>query len=247
MGTGGRGKTAATARAGQVVAGAAGIVLITLVASTFGSPIAGTPTRDFEAPTKTLSSSTSSGPTLGDGGGRSLPPSESVASAPSWLSAIVALIFVALCAMAGYFALRWVRETARARRTDPERPPAPIPPEAAVAALLEDTARHRDALDDGIASEAIIAMWVTLEQSVARAGITRHPSETSAELTVRVLERLDFDGEGVMVLAALYREARFSRHHVTDAHRERARAALRQVHLSLSQHRASGSNGGDHP
>jgi hypothetical protein len=48
-----------------------------------------------------------------------------------------------------------------------------------------------------------------------------------------VLSALVRDQDAVQSLAVLYVEARFSRHEITEEHRERAIAALRRVHGSL--------------
>ncbi len=59
------------------------------------------------------------------------------------------------------------------------------------------------------------------------------PSETSAELTVRVLHHLDVDPRPVARLAALYREARFSEHELGEDARADARTALEQLRRDL--------------
>jgi hypothetical protein len=96
-----------------------------------------------------------------------------------------------------------------------------------------DEAAQFDALADGEPRNAIVACWLRLEDDVAAAGWPRHVAETSAEYTARVLAAAGLDGEAVTALAALYREARFSSHPLSEDDRNRAAAALRTVHESL--------------
>lgn len=214
------------------------LILLVMLASTVGSPIAGTPDRDFKKPSQTLSSSSTS--TIGADIPTQTIPEDPRSESPPWLSVLIGALGFAIVATLAWLVLRWLARAWRERRRDTAPAPPPIPPEAAAAALLEDRHQHWDALAEGTPDEAIVAMWVALEQSVARAGVQRSPSETSGELTLRVLDHLNVDGDAVETLAALYREARFSRHQLSDVQRERARGALRQVHDSLSRrHQAS--------
>lgn len=96
-----------------------------------------------------------------------------------------------------------------------------------------DEAAQFDALAHGEPRNAIVACWLRLEDDVAAAGWPRHVAETSAEYTARVLAAAGLDGEAVTALAALYREARFSSHPLSEDDRNRAAAALRTVHESL--------------
>lgn len=208
------------------------LILLVLLGSTLGAPLAKTPDRDFDQPDRTLRSSSS---TLGPDIPRPTLPENPHTETPTWLFAVIGTVLLAAAAMIAWLVLRWLLDTVRARRRDGAPPPTPIPPEAAAASLLEDSRLHWEALAEGKPSEAVIAMWVALERSVARAGVERAPSETSGELTLRVLDRLTVDGDAVETLAHLYREARFSRHRLTDEQREHARAALAQVHASLAR------------
>jgi hypothetical protein len=73
-----------------------------------------------------------------------------------------------------------------------------------------------------------------LEDAVRASGLRPRDSETAAELTGRVLGSLDVDRSAIHDLAALYREARFSRHPMDEADREAAIAALHRLHADLS-------------
>jgi hypothetical protein len=99
--------------------------------------------------------------------------------------------------------------------------------------LLADAAEQRRVLSVGEPRNAVVACWQRFEDQAATAGIERHPWETSAEFTLRVLDLADADGHAVAVLAGLYREARFSEHPVTEDDRAAALAALDSIHRTI--------------
>lgn len=111
--------------------------------------------------------------------------------------------------------------------------PLPDLDDAVLDAVAESTHRQEQQLREGAPSNAIVACWVDLEQSVAAAGVERRPSETSAELTIRVLDALDVDRPALRALGALYREARYSAHPLTEDQRTAALDALRALRRSL--------------
>src|SRR5207253_2820783 len=76
--------------------------------------------------------------------------------------------------------------------------------------LLLDTASPRN---------AVVACWHRFEAQAEAGGVGRHPWETSSEYTIRVLDLVDAHQPAVSRLAALYREARFSEHELTEQHR----------------------------
>lgn len=80
---------------------------------------------------------------------------------------------------------------------------------------------------------AVVACWVALEDGVSRAGLERSPAETSLDLATRVLTRWQVDPTAVAELAELYREARFSRHPVTEQQRDQAVAILDRINGDL--------------
>jgi hypothetical protein len=61
----------------------------------------------------------------------------------------------------------------------------------------------------------------------------RVSSETSAEYVARVVASGSVNAGPIGELAALYREARFSRHDLGDEHRARALASLERVAVAL--------------
>lgn len=125
-------------------------------------------------------------------------------------------------------AIRVIRRRRRAAPPESAR-------EAPDRALLTDrrAARQARMLREGSPREAIIATWLDLERLVATAGVPRRPSETSSELVVRVLDDREVPAAALTDLAALFREARFSTHELTEALRERAAGDLDAVHAAL--------------
>jgi hypothetical protein len=72
-----------------------------------------------------------------------------------------------------------------------------------------------------------------LERDAGAAGLSRNAAETSAEYVERVVTASSVDPAPIRELAALYREARFSDHELSDDHRTRALAALNRVEAVL--------------
>lgn len=99
--------------------------------------------------------------------------------------------------------------------------------------LLEGAGARLEELRTGTPTDAIVACWVRLEEEVAAAGLKEDQSRTSSEVVERVLGKYAVDADAMAELAALYREARFSEHELTEAHRARARDALTTVHVDL--------------
>lgn len=111
---------------------------------------------------------------------------------------------------------------------------APITPLPALPDELVDTADARLALlQEGDPRNAIVACWVDLEDAAAAAGLPRRPHETAAEYTVRVLHTWDVAPDAMGALAELYREARYSRHPLTEEHRAAAVERLNAIHDDL--------------
>ena len=124
-----------------------------------------------------------------------------------------------------------IRVNRRRRRAAPPESAREAPDRA----LLTDrrAAHQARMLREGSPREAIIATWLDLERLVAAAGVPRRPSETSSELVVRVLDDREVPAAALTDLAALFREARFSTHELTEALRERAAGDLDAVHAAL--------------
>ncbi|MET0144861.1 MAG: DUF4129 domain-containing protein [Ilumatobacteraceae bacterium] len=82
---------------------------------------------------------------------------------------------------------------------------------------------------DGPVDDVIVACWVRLEAAAATGGIERRPSETAAELTVRVLDRFAAPRPATERLLELYRLARYSRHRLGEDDRSAALASLHEL------------------
>lgn len=99
--------------------------------------------------------------------------------------------------------------------------------------LTVDIDSARTALSGGLPRNAIVACWMQLERDAADAGLPRLAAETPTEYVERVVGASSVDPLPIGELAALYREARFSRHELGDEHRGRALAALDRVEAGL--------------
>ncbi|HVF03780.1 MAG TPA: DUF4129 domain-containing protein [Frankiaceae bacterium] len=82
--------------------------------------------------------------------------------------------------------------------------------------------------------EAVIACYVRMERAFADAGTARRPDESPLELLARVLDALAVPEADVRRLTALFNEARFSGHPVTDEMRAAARRSLAAVAGALA-------------
>ncbi len=91
-------------------------------------------------------------------------------------------------------------------------------------------------LDD--ARAAIIACYVAMEQSLARAGTARASAETPDELLARAARTLLISAAAAARLTELFYEARFSSHLLHPAHREAAERALAELASDLDAARA---------
>lgn len=153
---------------------------------------------------------------------------ETQAADPAQVWRVLGGIALALLLAVVVLAIRVIRRRRRAAPPESAR-------EAPDRALLTDrrAARQARMLREGSPREAIIATWLDLERLVATAGVPRRPSETSSELVVRVLDDREVPAAALTDLAALFREARFSTHELTEALRERAAGDLDTVHAAL--------------
>jgi hypothetical protein len=151
----------------------------------------------------------------------------------SWLGDLIATAVLALVCVALFLGLRqlWLH-----RVRPPEKPVEvdfEVLPDRLVEALRRDAGSQLDAVGEGTPRNGIVACWLRLQEVVTDAGLPPRPSETSAEFVVRALRALDLDPRAVGSLAALYREARFSEHHLGEDRRTAARSALQTLHEDL--------------
>lgn len=141
---------------------------------------------------------------------------------------VIALVVIFLVRLAGAMV-----RTDRRRAAGPSGNEAEIP-EIDDDELAETVAATVASLRQGIPVEgAVIECWRRLERLAADAGILRRPTQTSQEFTVGVLGHAVVDATALQDLAELYRQALFSTHHLTNADRERAIAALEALSSQL--------------
>jgi hypothetical protein len=165
-----------------------------------------------------------------------------------WVRDVAVLLQVLITLLALYLVLRylalpfllWLRAriSARRRYRDEELRAEEFtvlaPPEAVAREMVADAAAQRELLVGTAApGNAVVACWQRFETQAAAAGVGRHPWETSSEYTMRVLDLVDADQPAVSRLGALYREARFSEHDLTERHRAEALAALDEIHRTI--------------
>ncbi len=173
------------------------------------------------------------------------------AETPGWLETLLGVVFYALgLAVAAFIIAKAIaawreRPPLRWRRRQSSDPTFDALPNVA-AAIVEEAEAQRAALLTGEPRNAIVRCWLRLEHDVAAAGLTRNPAHTSVEFTEHVLSEYSVDNNAIRELAALYREARFSRHPLEESSRLAALDALDQLHRALSHGARESSIGSSH-
>lgn len=211
--------------------GALGVLLLLWV--TAAGPVSwlGSPHAPFGLPKVTL---TESPPTP-----QYQPPVQATQPAGAhgaspWVGALVRVLLLLVLAVAVLFLGRWLLARVRVwlRERDPRPEPFTVQPDLSEA-VVADAEAQLASLAQGPPRNAIVECWVRLEAAAASAGLERRPSETSAEFTTRVIRSRLVGSTAIRRLAALYREARFSRHEMGEEQRTAAREALQTVHDGL--------------
>jgi hypothetical protein len=164
---------------------------------------------------------------------------------PAWLNVLAVLILAAALVSATYLVFRIARWGRRRQRPPPGRadPARELDfdvvdaPQRVAEAIAADASGQREALLAGTPRNAIVACWHRFEQQARSIGLAREPWETSSEFTLRLLDLVAADPDAVAQLAALYREARFSDHELSEDARQRASASLDRIHDSLGARR----------
>jgi hypothetical protein len=218
----------------KLVAGAAtGVAMVLFVVAASSGPV-----RVWTTPPAEVS------PSSIDGTGtlETVAPRESVPPVRRdphlWGETILQVLRVVMLVLAATVAV-WIVRTGRwptpRRRGVRERRGREVTalPEAGEREPAVDVEAARAALAEGSPRNAIVACWMQLELAAAAAGLPRGAAETSAEYVERVVAASSVDPAPIRELAALYREARFSRHELGDDHRTRALAALNRVETVL--------------
>ncbi|MDX6538227.1 MAG: hypothetical protein QOD37_2568 [Gaiellales bacterium] len=165
---------------------------------------------------------------------------ERPAPTPWWVHLILlglATIACALVLVAAFSAFGLLSRITRPRRAsaDDEEPEVDWleDPVGAAERIRRGADLREQLLRTGPPGNAIIACWRRFEEQADEVGLAPRAWETPSEFTVRVLGALARDQDAVQRLERLYVEARFSRHEISEEHRERAIEALRRVHGSL--------------
>ncbi|HET6969334.1 MAG TPA: DUF4129 domain-containing protein [Ornithinibacter sp.] len=146
-----------------------------------------------------------------------------------WTAVAVVVLFVVFCLVVAVRA--WLRT--REHRTPAAADAPDLDLEALAVAVTGDTSDRLAALSAGTPAEGVVAAWSHLEATLREAGVPLPPSRTSSEVSLDVLRRYAVDPETLTTLAALYREARWSHHPLTEADRTRAATAYRALDTHL--------------
>lgn len=159
----------------------------------------------------------------------------------SWVDALAVVMMVLAALVLLYLLWRSLRTLWQ--NWDARRRPPPAEesldfdvlgePEVLAEAIQRDAAEQRRLLLGGSPRNGIVGCWHRFEVQAAEVGLARQEWETSSEFTLRMLDLVGADAHEVALLAALYREARFSEHPVDEDARARALAALDAVHAGL--------------
>jgi hypothetical protein len=234
-------------RAGAVaVAGVVAIALLVLVLAAWGASIGPGDLVDGEGPAPVDLPTATSSTATPDSGDYNVGDREN--GAPGWLRTAAFLVNLAAAVLAVYILARYLvaplgrwglhrrRVRQSSRRAGPDEGDFTVlePSEALAREMLDDAeAQRQELLDADTPRNAVVACWHRFETQAAAAGVGRHPWETSSEYTMRVLDLVDAHQPAVSRLGALYREARFSAHDLTEAHRREALAALDTIHRTI--------------
>lgn len=157
------------------------------------------------------------------------------AGTPAWLPSgrLAALVVLAALVALLLAVLGRLRVSLRRRRLSGDRlratlfpAPQPDPDDEAGTPLTDALDGALEDVGRGSPRNAIVAAWLRLEEAAESAGSVRNPADTPSEFVERVLASSTLDADAIGRLAALYREARFSAHQITDSQRDEARACL---------------------
>lgn len=174
------------------------------------------------------------------GGSGTRPPPKTQPQAAGDVPLVLWIVFYALLlALAGLLLWLLWGFAQRQRRRRKQRVAAFTPSDLDTLAVdgerrLVDAVQAQLAdLSSGAPRNAVVACWLALEEAVRDTGLYREPSMTSMEFTQEVLEAYTLDEAAIRRLSALYREARFSSHAITEQHREAAAGALKMLRTEL--------------
>jgi hypothetical protein len=225
---------------GFSLAGVVLMLLLVVLAARSGPSgvIHGTPHDDlFHPPSPTIGSTPHPHP--GPNSTTSLPQGSSSLPFASVVGTVLRYALFAWLLLLVVRGARWLVDDLRARHNREPRPdvvdfdvlddPAPLVDE-----MRRDAAEQLELLFGGEPRNAIVAAWDRFEEQAERVGVARKLWETSSEFTLRLLDAVAAAPPAVSRLAVLYREARFSEHEITEANRQAAVEALRDIHASIA-------------
>jgi Domain of unknown function (DUF4129) len=170
---------------------------------------------------------------LSPGEGSDTATSDAVGAAVGWTFVAVIALGSALV-LALLLRARGATDPVDARTTGSAVPPA-LDPDLVATAVTGDTAGRLDTLLAGTPAQGIIAAWVRLEATLSDTGVPLSPSRTSSEVCGELVRQVAVDRGTLGDLAALYREARWSHHALTEAHRSRAATSYRALDADLRE------------
>ena len=162
-------------------------------------------------------------------------PRQPVSRGPdlAWVDTLLTVLTLSAAMIGVVLLVRWILRILWRKRGSRRRNPPEVPfevlPEVALA-LVNDAPAQFASLEEGSPRNAIVACWLRLEEVAGEAGVPSQPAETSTEFTTRVLGALAFDPAMIKGFAALYREARFSRHELGEPARRAAVAVLHSLY-----------------
>jgi hypothetical protein len=162
---------------------------------------------------------------------------DGLATLLGWLCVAVLAVFAAFCL---YVVVRNLLRN-REDRTPEADDAVDLDLEALAVAVAADTSERMVALSAGTPAEGIIAAWAHLEATLYEAGVPLSRSRTSSEVSLDVLRRFAVDESTLRTLAGLYREARWSKHPLSEEDRTRAAAAYRSLDTVLREAMPQGS------
>ncbi len=155
---------------------------------------------------------------------------------PGFLGVILRVVFFVGVAIIVWLVLRYAWRHRPTLRWSRRRRPRPVEFDVldeVATAITADAEAQQLALRRGTPRNAIVECWLRLEAAVVAAGVPRRPADTSTDLMLRVLAERPIDPTAIANLAALYREARFSDHPMSEDSRREAIDALGIVHEGL--------------
>jgi hypothetical protein len=224
---------------GFSLAGVVLMLLLVVMAARSGPSgvIHGTPHDDLFHPPRPTLTSAANGRHGPDSTSR-LPQGGSSLPDAALLGTLLRYALFAWLLLLAYRGARWLIDDLAARRY--REPPREVidfdvldDPTPLVEEMRRDASEQFELLLGGEPRNAIVAAWDRFEEQAERVGAARKLWETSSEFTLRLLEAVSAAPAEVSRLAALYREARFSEHEITEVNRHAAIEALRAIHLSV--------------